>query len=91
MTLKLLPADEREDVTKEDVIKMELAFIEILDFNLHMLSPLPFLERFLRLINLEEDDYVSKLSKEVCFMARCSHKYLNLLPSEIAAGAYVIA
>ncbi len=51
MTIKLLPEDEKETVTKEKVIEMEQVLIEILDFNLQILSPLTFLERFLRLAN----------------------------------------
>jgi hypothetical protein len=49
--LKLLPEEEQRYVTKETVINMESAVIHALNFDFALLSPLPFLERFLRLID----------------------------------------
>lgn len=49
--IKLLPDEEQRYATKEAVINMESAVIHALNFDFSLLSPLPFLERFLRLVD----------------------------------------
>jgi hypothetical protein len=56
MTIRLLPENEKESVTKEKVLAMERSFLNILDFDLQLLSPQTFLERYLRLSNAKVDD-----------------------------------
>lgn len=47
--IKLLNDDEKELVTKPDVITKEVDILGRLNFDFNFLSPLVFLERFLRL------------------------------------------
>jgi hypothetical protein len=49
--LKLLPDDEVRMVSKEAVINMESLVIHALNFDFALLSPLPFIERYLRLLD----------------------------------------
>jgi len=49
--LKLLPDDEIRMVSKEAVINMESLVIHTLNFDFALLSPLPFIERYLRLLD----------------------------------------
>ncbi len=49
--IKLLTIDELMFVDKEKVIEMERTIIRTLNFEFSFLSPLPFLERFIRLLN----------------------------------------
>lgn len=49
--IKLLPDDEVRLVPKESVIAMESTVIHALNFDFALLSPLPFLERYLRLLD----------------------------------------
>ncbi len=49
--IRLLPDDEIRLVTKESVIAMESTVIHTLNFDFALLSPLPFLERYLRLLD----------------------------------------
>jgi len=49
--IKLLPDEEQRYATKEAIINMESAVIHALSFDFLLLSPLPFLERFLRLVD----------------------------------------
>ena len=49
--LRLLPDDELRLVSKETVINMESTVIHALSFDFALLSPLPFLERFLRILD----------------------------------------
>jgi hypothetical protein len=49
--LKLLTENELRFVDKEKVIELESTIIHTLNFDFAILSPLPFLERFLRLLD----------------------------------------
>lgn len=91
MTIKLFPENEKIYLSKEKVIEMENLFLNILDFNLTLLSPLSFLERFLRLTNTDCDQKLSILAKEICFVAKCKSQFLNFKSSYIAACALIIA
>ena len=49
--IKLLTPEELIYVDKQKVIDMEGSIIRTLNFDFSFLSPLPFLERFLRLLD----------------------------------------
>ena len=49
--IKLLNSDEEKHVDKSKVITMEGNIIKTFNFEFGFLSPLPFLERFLRLLD----------------------------------------
>jgi hypothetical protein len=49
--IKLLSIEELVYVDKQKVIDMEATIIRTLNFDFSFLSPLPFIERFLRLID----------------------------------------
>lgn len=49
--IKLLKSDEEKHVDKSKVITMESNIIKTFNFEFGFLSPLPFLERFLRLLD----------------------------------------
>ena len=50
--IKLLTDEERQEIDKVRVIIMEEDILKAFTFNFNLLSPLPFLERFLRLADL---------------------------------------
>jgi Cyclin, C-terminal domain len=89
--IKLLNEDEREVVTKSIVIKMEERILITLNFNLNFLCPLIFLERFLRLANVEKNEKLVLLAKELCQRAVAKIYFLNYKPSQIAAASYLLA
>jgi hypothetical protein len=45
-------------VTKEGVIKCEDDVLKTFDFDLNMLSPLPFFERFMRLTEMHNEFFI---------------------------------
>jgi len=67
--IKLLTDQEKEVVTKPLVIQMEGEILKALNFDMNFLSPLTFLERFLRLAELHDDYKVSTLAEELCKLA----------------------
>ena len=59
--IKLLSDDERDYVTKEKVIKCEDEILIRFDFDLNILSPQPFLERFMRLAEVHNELFIDLL------------------------------
>lgn len=70
---------------------MESEILKALHFDLNILCPLNFLERFLRLTNLHEDYKVTTISEELCKQSMTKMSFLNYKPSAVAASALVIA
>lgn len=56
--VRLLSESEQQTVTKERVIKCEAEVIKQFDFDFSMISPLTFLERFMRLSEVHNDFFV---------------------------------
>jgi hypothetical protein len=54
-------------------------------------SPLQFLERFLRLSEYQEHTQVVSITKDVIIMARGKAVFLDYKPSLIAAAAFFVA
>jgi hypothetical protein len=89
--IRLLPDDEREIVTKQLVIQMEVEILTRFSFDMNFLSPLVFLERFLRLSEVHKDESVCNLAKELCQRAVAKIRFLDYKPSEIAGAALLLA
>ena len=89
--IRLLSDEERQYVTKPLVIQMESEIVRALNFDMNFLSPLTFLERFLRLGEVHEDFKVNTIAEELCKLAMTKIEFLDYKPSQIAAAAYIIA
>jgi hypothetical protein len=50
--IRLLTTAEQKSVDKTSVLQMEEKFLKMLNFDLNLICPLPFLERFIRLFGL---------------------------------------
>lgn len=79
--IRLLNDEERQYVTKPLVIQMESEIVKALNFDMNFLSPLTFLERFLRLADLQEDFKVNTLAEELCRLAMTKIEFLDYKPS----------
>jgi len=53
--IKLLPSFEQEVVSKEKVILLEEKILVMMNFDMTILSPLTFLERFMRVLSCQRD------------------------------------
>src|SRR5438874_1607688 len=89
--IRLLNDEERQFVTKPLVIQMESEIVRALNFDMNFLSPLTFLERFVRLGDLHEDFKVNTIAEELCKLAMTKVEFLDYKPSQIAAAAYILA
>ena len=53
--IKLLQSDESDLVDKESVIVLEQQLLNVLQFDFNYPNPLPFIERFFRVGDLQND------------------------------------
>ena len=53
--IKLLHSDESGSIDKESVIVLEQQLLNVLEFDFNYPSPLPFIERFFRIGELQND------------------------------------
>lgn len=88
--LRLLEENEKASITKEKVIKLESEVLKRFDFDFSMISPLPFLERFLRLNESHNDFFLDTLSLEILKLLSTVSKYLEFKSSLIGAATMVV-
>lgn len=86
------------EVSKKELIDLEDQVLLTLDFELHFVSPLPFLERFLRLYGLdlfakqsECAPQLSKLARKFCRTFAREPVSLQFRSSQVAASALILA
>jgi hypothetical protein len=89
--IKLLSDDERNFVDKQKVIYLEGEIIKAFNFDFNFISPLAFLERFLRLAEQFNDKPHYQLSVELLKVVCSSIRFLDHKASHIAAATYVMA
>ena len=90
--IKLLTDDERnQGVDKQRVILMEGEILKAFAFDFSFISPLPFLERFMRLSDLHIEEGVTSLCVELLKLSSIQIRFLEHRPSHIAAAAFVLA
>lgn len=89
--IKLLEEKEKNYVTKERVIRCEAEILKRFDFDFGMLSPLTFIERFMRLAEVHNDFFIDSVSVEILKLLCTNIKFLNFKPSLIAAATLVVS
>jgi hypothetical protein len=89
--IKLLSDEEKHYVDKLKVIMLEGEILKAFNFDFNFLSPLPFLERFLRLAELHTDRNVTHIAIELLKLQASQINFLEFKPSLVAAAALVLA
>ena len=85
--VRLVQSQWSVTIEKSELFNLEEKIIKSLDFELHFSGPIPFLERYLRMYNLdlasndEEAFTISVLAHSFCQMVLKSPAYLSLKPS----------
>ena len=97
MMIDRLPSLLRKQVTREQLIHLEELIIRALDFDLQHDGPLPFLERYQRVLGIDQESQNQSYFK-IGYSARkllrhMMHKatFLTYRPSQIAATAILVA
>ena len=89
--IKLLSDQERENVTKERVIRCESEILNAFDFDFNFVNSMPVLERFIRLTDQHNNFSIDLVALEILKVAAAQSKFLCFRPSQLAASALVIA
>lgn len=76
---------------KAAVITLEQKILNDLSFDFNYPSPLPFLERYLRVGGLQNDQAITARAEEYLKIAISNINFLNYKPSLIAASAIVLS
>ena len=85
--IRLVKSEWNVTLVKQDMIDLEEAIIKSLDYELHFISPVLFLERYLRIYNLDlirsdrEAHTLSLLAHTFCRMILRTQVYLCMKPS----------
>ena len=97
MMIDKLPTMLRKQVNREQLIRLEEKIIRMMDFDLQYHTPLSFLERYQRILQLDQEKD-STLNLKIGYSARkllrhMMHKsqFLAYRPSQIAATAILVA
>lgn len=61
-----------------------------MDFNMTLVSPLTFLERYMRLLNVQDNDKIKSLALELCLRAMTKIIFSDFKPSIIAGAALLL-
>lgn len=97
MMIERLPTLLREQVTREQLIGLEELIIRALDFDLQHDGPLPFLERYQRVLGIDVEStngFYFKIGYSARKLLRhMMHKatFLSYRPSQVAATAILVA
>lgn len=84
-------------VTKPELINLEEKIIRALDFSLHTVSPIVFLERYQRIFGVdreaadEEAAQVGGLARSLCRVMAGHSSFLRFKSSQVAASALLLA
>lgn len=97
MMIDKLPSMLRKQVSREQLVRLEMKILQTLDFDLQWHSPLSFLERYQRVLQLDMEK-TNTLNLKIGYSARkllrhMMHKsqFLAYRPSQIAATAILVA
>lgn len=96
--LKLLQRQKGVDhVTKQDLLACESRILIVWDFNVRIVSSIPFLERFERIFDIGNHDQnelqmeIRKLARRFCLFSLRDPLILDSRPSLITAACLLIA
>lgn len=87
----LLPEEEQVNVTKTSVIALEEEIINCFKFDFSNIHPLFFLERFLRVGELNENYKVQVLAEEISKLSLLCCSLLDHKPSLVAGASLILA
>ena len=95
--VRLVASEWNFETTKEEIVEMESQVIRTLDWDLHMLGPIFFLERYQRIFGVENEKSdpdaarVGGLARKILRCLILSSNYLKYKPSQMAAAALMLS
>lgn len=93
--IRLLADTQRLFVTKQALIQLEEKIIRALEFSLHFVSTVPFLERYQLILGIHSDDeetqQIGDMASKLCRFMQRDEQFLRYRPSQIAAASLILA
>lgn len=93
--ITLLPESQRSRVTKPDLIDLEDQIVWALDFDFGYASPVTFLERYQRLLAIDQEDsgnrQIGHTARQFCKYMQRNSEFLEFSPSQQASAALVLS
>lgn len=89
--MNLLSEDEQKCITIGQMINLEADVLVKLSFDFNFASPIQSMERFLRLLNYDQNQIVYDMSYQICKFQLNDSMFLDYRPSQIAAAAVLIS
>ena len=85
--IDILPEVQRKQISKQDLIDLEEKILRALNFDFNYSSPLIFLERYQRLLSVDQEatDGISKQighsARQFCKYMQRNHQFLEYTPA----------
>lgn len=95
--VRLVASEWNFETTKEEIIEMESQVIRLLDWDLSMVGPIFFLERYQRIFGVESERIdpdaarVGGLARKIIRCLLLSSQFLRFKPSQVAAAAVMLS
>ena len=87
----LLTHEERRHTHKQDLISLEEEILRHFGFDLNFQTPIPSLERFMRILNYDQHDVIFKMAFQILRASLVDGKFLQFEPSKMAACALILS
>lgn len=75
--------------SKEEILAMEMKMLTVLDFDIQTVSPLRFLDRYIKIVG--SDQFILNMSKYLLELALVQYRMNVYSPSEVAASAMYLS
>ena len=93
--IRLLADTQGLFVTKQALITLEEKIIRALEFSMHFVSTVPFLERYQLVLGIHADEeetaQIGDMASKLCRFMQRDENFLRYRPSQLAAAALILA
>ena len=93
--IRLLADTQGLFVTKQALITLEEKIIRALEFSMHFVSTVPFLERYQLLLGIHNDEeetaQIGDMASKLCRFMQRDEQFLRYRPSQLAAASLILA
>ena len=95
--IRLLPKSQQLQVEKQDLIDLEEQIMKALDFDFAFASPISFLERFQRLLSVDQESedpgmqQIGHSARQFCKYMMRHHQFLDYSPAQLASAALCLS
>ena len=95
--VRLMASEWNFETSKQEIVEMETEVIKLLDWDLMIVSPIFFLERYQRIFGVhqertnKDDAQVGSLTRKILRCHLLSSSFLRFKPSVMAAAALMLS